>query len=59
MSCWTDYTRVFSQGPIKKLCVLPAAHSCECVLNLNADTEALKMVSILLDEAPVVTAVPL
>ena len=41
MNCWTDCCGVFSQGPIKELCCLPAAYcKCECVLGLTADAEA-------------------
>lgn len=41
MNCWTDCCAVFSQGPIKQLCFVPAAYcKCECVLSLAADTEA-------------------
>lgn len=40
MSCRTDCSAVFSQGPIIELCFLPAA-CCEreCMLSLSADTE--------------------
>lgn len=39
MNCWTDSSGLFSKGPIKQLCFLPAAYwKCECVSSLTADT---------------------